>query len=140
MRFVFPVTIANGKCTLQDPAKFARVVKSIGNSDNKELILQDVEKDRSDNQRKYYYGVIIEITKNHFGYSKDDMHIVWCEKFLSYTVKGLNGQEVKVFKTASQLNTKQTEEFHEQIRQHCLIEHQLNIPLPNEVEGEYDFH
>lgn len=140
MKYKFQGKIVDGKWIFHDRIKFDKLLQTIGNAEEKELVLQDVEKDRSDRQRKYYYGVIIERTGAHFGYDKDDMSAVWAEKFLSYKIKGLDGEEKTVHKTPSQLNTKQTEEYHERIRRFCAEEEDLYIPMPNEAEGDYDFH
>jgi len=138
MKLKFQGRIVNGKWVFDDVKRFNDALVSIGNATGKEIVLQDVERDRSGRQRRYYYGVIIAITGKHFGYDKDDMSAVWAEHFLSYTTKGLKGQEIKVVRSPSQLNTKQTEEYHEKIRRFCLVEEGLYIPLPNEAEGEYD--
>ena len=140
MKYKFQGAIVDGRWKFDDLAKFNKVISAISNAKDKELVLQDIEKDRSDRQRKYYYGVIIERTGKHFGYDKDDMSAVWAEKFLSYTVRGLDGQDKVVHKSPSQLNTKQSEEYHERIRRYCSEEEELYIPLPNEAEGDYDFH
>lgn len=140
MKYKFQGKIVNGKWLFDDYKKFNKAVEAIGNAEEKELVLQDVEKDRSDRQRKYYYGVVIERAGKHFGYDKDDMSAVFAEMFLSYTIKGIDGNEKTVHKTPSQLNTKQTEEYHERIRRFCSEEHELYIPMPNEAEGDLDFH
>lgn len=140
MKYKFPGSIVDGRWVFSDRKRFDNLLRTIGNAEEKELVIQDVEKDRSDRQRKYYYGVIIEKTGAHFGYDKDDMSAVWAEMFLSYTIKGLDGQEKTVHKTPSQLNVKQTEEYHERIRRFCSTDHELYIPMPNEAEGEYDYH
>ena len=88
-------------------------------------------KNRSNDQNKYYWGVVIEMIADHCGYTKDDHASVSDElksKFL-----GTQGK-LQIANSSSSLNTKEFEEYQSKIRTWASIELNLYVPLPNEVD------
>jgi hypothetical protein len=86
---------------------------------------------RSLNQNRYYFGVVLLILSDHFGYTTDELHQICAGTFLRYENKGK-----EFVKSTTKLDTKEFEIYLEQIRRWAMNEHQISIPLPNEVTEE----
>ena len=84
---------------------------------------------RSDNQNKYYWGVVIPYLCGHTGYESEEMHDVLRVKFL--TEESLTNVPPKIGRT-SKLSTMEMEDYLDKIRRWADIDLQLYIPLPNE--------
>jgi hypothetical protein len=94
---------------------------------------------RSVEQNNYYWGVVLKILSEHFGYighgEKEELHDSLRTMFLVRTTKlGL-----KVVESTTKLDTELFERYLQAIRDWALAEHQCRIPLPNEVEESDDY-
>ena len=88
---------------------------------------------RSSNENRYYWGVIVRILGDEFGYLPDEMHQVLKRLFLSYEKPNKITGEIEIFaESTSGLTTEQAEEYYEKIRIWALSEFSILIPLPNE--------
>lgn len=96
-------------------------------------------KDRSNNQNRYYWGVVVKLLSEHTGFNEDEMHEVLKYKFLTEkkilsTKKGW--EDVSISTSTTRLTTKQFEEFMTKVRQWASIELDCYIPEPNEAHME----
>lgn len=94
---------------------------------------------RSVEQNNYYWGVVLKILSEHFGYighgEKEELHDSLRTMFLVRTTKlGL-----KVVESTTKLDTELFERYLQAIRDWAISEHQCFIPLPNEVEESDDY-
>lgn len=89
---------------------------------------------RSVEQNNYYWGVVLEILAQHFGYigpgEKEDLHNEMRSMFLVRI--GKLGQPV--VESTTRISTDIFEKYLEAIRTWALVKYQVRIPLPNEVE------
>ena len=86
---------------------------------------------RSDQQNRYYWGVVIKLISAHTGYEPEEMHQIMAEKYLSYEKNG------RTFtRSTTKLKTMEFEDYMEQCRRFAAIDIQVYIPLPNEP-GNY---
>lgn len=91
-------------------------------------------------ENSYYWGVIVEILSNEWGWHKDDVHKHLKEKFLPekmLTMKNGNGVEfvkVKEKESTADLTTIEFEKYLEDIRMWASIERGIWLPEPNEKE------
>jgi hypothetical protein len=94
-----------------------------------ELIVRALEHGkRSLPQNNYYWGVIIDISRDYFGYSSDEMHEAFKWKFLRQGSPDLP----TVRSTASKdFTTRDAEDYYEQIRI-FMAGYGVIIPLPKE--------
>ncbi len=86
---------------------------------------------RSLNQNRFYWGVVLPIMSDHFGYTTEEMHQICASTYLSYE-KG----DKEFTKSTTKLDTKEFEAYIEKIRQWAMSEHGVHIPVPNEVTEE----
>ena len=77
-------------------------------------------------QNEYYWGVVLE-TLSDTGYSTEELHEIFKFKFLQDKIK-----HHSIIKSTSQLDTKEMEEYLENIRRFASLELGISIPLPNE--------
>lgn len=72
---------------------------------------------RSNPQNAYYWGVVIPICADFLGYSADEMHFEFAEKFIpERTYEGIDGHERTVPKSTAKLNTEEFAKYLEQIQ------------------------
>lgn len=95
---------------------------------------QPFKKDRSNNQNRYYWGVVIKLLSEHTGFEPDEMHEVLKHIFLSYpkTLETKKPELVYISKSTSGLSTKDFEDFMSRVRTWASLELAVWIPEPNE--------
>ena len=112
------------------------------NVKNKMLSLPDGEyiwphpekpkRSRSNQQNRYYWGVVVKIMADHTGYLPEEMHQIMAEKYLSYKKKG------RIFiQSTTKLRTSEFETYMEACRRFAAMELQCFVPLPNEPGNFY---
>lgn len=86
-------------------------------------------KSRSAQQSRYYFGVVVAILGDEFGYTKDEMHAALCHRFL-----GDVDEQTGLMKIGStkDLSTAEFEEHMSRIREWASQHFGITIPLPNE--------
>ncbi len=98
------------------------------------LIIKPYKDNRSENQNRYYWGVVIKMLTEELGYLPEEMHEVLKQKFLiSRTVK-VGNTEYSIPDSSSTLNTTEFEDYLSKIRTWASQELELLIPLPNDIE------
>jgi len=95
-----------------------------------ELTIRKERHVRSLSQNKYYWGVIIEILSNNFGYDKEEMHEALKFKFLK---KHEDTDLVTVGSTAK-LSTAEFTEYIDEIIRWASTEYQVVIPSADGIE------
>lgn len=98
-----------------------------------------IKKDRSNNQNRYYWGVVVNELSEHTGFTPDEVHEILKHKFLWKVlfVKAKSGTDkVLVGKSTAQLTTAEFENFMRDVRQWASIELGVWIPEPNEAPTE----
>ena len=91
---------------------------------------------RSLNQNRFYRGVVIPLLAENFGYSQyehEELHQLIADKFLGEDRETKLGR-LRYRKSTADLDTKEFEEFLDEIRAWALAEYQINVPYPNEVD------
>ncbi|HEB41810.1 MAG TPA: hypothetical protein ENI08_02195 [Candidatus Dependentiae bacterium] len=87
-----------------------------------ELIIRRPRRPKSDQQRGYYWKVIIGIIENETGMDGLEVHAYCKNKFLPHD-----------HDSTETLSTAEAEIYYEKIRVHFLTEFSIKIALPNEV-------
>jgi len=92
---------------------------------------------RSNMQNSYYWKCIVQGLAEELGYFPNEMHDALRSRFLSeYEMISINDNQIAINKIGSTtaLNTKQFEQYTEQIRVWALTELGIRLMLPNEYE------
>ena len=88
-----------------------------------------VKRPRSDNQNRYYWGVVIKLLSETTGYLDTEMHDALRMLFL----RDMN-KLIPTLRSTTSLTTAEFEEYLEKIRMWAAQEMNCVIPLPNEVD------
>lgn len=95
------------------------------------------KKQRSSNQNRYYFGVVIPCLSEHTGFTVNEMHEVLKYKFLKgwKTLKTKKYYvEAEYVRSTTDLNTSEFEDYMTKVREFASIELSCYIPEPNEME------
>jgi len=94
-----------------------------------EAVVRKRKSKRSNNQLRYYFGVVCKVLGDYFGYDENEMHDALKYKFLR---KG--AADLETVRSTTKMNTVEFEDYLERIRRWAVIEYSVVVPLPNEVE------
>lgn len=124
----FTGKVVRGKIELEDSAMFNKYLCGFEGK-MIEVSVRKYRKSISTPQIRYYYGVIVSMLGDYFGYDKDNMD--WELKRMFLGEPDGNGLVKVPSKTV--LDTGTAEDYFERIRQWASQEHGFYIPNPNEV-------
>ena len=119
----------------QDKQSLINYLKELGND-----YIVSVKKQRntrSNMQNSYYWKCIVQGLAEELGYFPNEMHDALRAKFLSeYEMISFNDNQIAINKIGSTtaLNTKEFEQYTEQIRVWALTDLGIRLMLPNEYE------
>ena len=137
MEAKFLGTIKSGKLELSFKDYFLRYLRNFREGTLVHLVVKEARRQRTSgkddeksNENGYYWGVVIPVLADEFGYSSDEMHEALKIKFMR---TGGTDELPRIGSTA-RLNTKDWENLMEKIRIWALTEHDIKIPLPNEAD------
>lgn len=88
---------------------------------------------RSGNQNRYYWGVVIQMFSEYSGFFPDEVHELLKNKFLKYDKAFKDtGESVTISRSTTDLDTWEFEQYLEQCRIYAATVLEIVIPLPNE--------
>lgn len=126
---IFKGQIDKGRIKTETPEKFAVYLAKLEGR-RVEIVVRKQKSQRSIDQNSYYWGVVVEILRDRFGYEAEEMHEALKFKFL----RTHEGEALETVKSTTKLNTAEFEDFLERIRRWAAQEYNCFIPLPNEVD------
>jgi len=88
------------------------------------------KKARSSQQNRYYWGCVCKTISKDTGYTPDEIHQLMQKQFLKYENKG-----EWFVKSTTKLNTKDMEDYLENVRRFASMELSCYVPLPNESQN-----
>jgi hypothetical protein len=122
-------SMENGEPKWEIPGLLKRILKSLKPGVRHEMTVKTYRKNATAQQRKYYWGVMLHIMETDgSGYTQDEWHQIFSEEFLSYEKGGK-----KFIKSTESLTTVEREEYHRKVRESASMNHNVYLPLPNEV-------
>uniref|UniRef100_A0A6H1ZE28 Putative lambda recombination protein n=1 Tax=viral metagenome TaxID=1070528 RepID=A0A6H1ZE28_9ZZZZ len=130
MNPIFTGEIIKGKLKLDNPHKYLVQIAAL-NGKKIELVLRRRKSKRSLAQNAAYWGIAIEILKNHLGYDKDEMHHALKVKFASKTDPDTG---LVIVESTTKMDTKRFIEYYESIQRWAAEFLDCYIPSPNESD------
>lgn len=121
--------IENGKIVFENPCDFIETIKKLEGEKIK-IFIEKYKKQRSNNQNKYYWSVVIALLSEKTGHSTEETHDALRIKFLKKT----ENENFPTIISTSSLSALEFENFISKVRNFALLEFGLTIPLPNEAE------
>jgi len=91
--------------------------------------LEPWRKSRSAQQNRYYFGVIVAILGEEFGYTREEMHAALSHRFLGDVDEKTGLMRIG---STKDLSTAEFEEHMSRIREWAALNYNIAIPLPNE--------
>lgn len=86
-------------------------------------------KSRSAQQNRYYWGVVVAILGEEFGYTREEMHAALCHRFLGDVDEQTGLMRIR---STKDLSTAEFEEHMSRIREWAALNYAISVPLPNE--------
>ena len=129
---VFLATIQKGRLVFNNPDGFEKYLYRL-NDKSVDVVVRLPRKERSSNQNKYYFGVVVSLLSEHTGYTPEEVHEFLKLKFLSKIIV-LAGKDERIPRSSTELSTLEWEKWMTEIREWAAQELSLSIPLPREVE------
>ena len=120
----FQGNVENGKFTLVNKELFQEYLSTL--SGRVEMIVKKTSRGRSNNQNRYYWGVVITILGDELGYTRDEMHNALKWKFLRSEKKML-----PTTRSTTDLTTKEFEDYTETVRRWAASDLGIQIPQHN---------
>jgi hypothetical protein len=134
MKPIFKGHIAKGKKIYDNPARYLVQLSKLEGKRFEETLRQEKSK-RSLDQNAYYWGVVVEILRDHFGYETYEAEEVHDGlKLIFLRIHEREGLET--MRSTTKLSTVEFEDYLEKIRRWAIKEHNCRIPLPNECDLE----
>lgn len=128
---VFAGIVDRGKIVLDDPASFALHVRGMEKS-RVELKVCKFRRNRSADQNRYYWGVVVKLLADGFGYSPEEMHEALKFKFLR--VPSEAGRPLETVRSTADLTTVEFMDYIASIQTWAATEFSICIPDPNQVD------
>ena len=120
----FQGTVEEGTLKIFDIERFNAYLQGLDGKVS--VVVRKRRKPRSDNENRYYWGVVVKILSDETGHLPDEIHEALKHKFL---MDGL------VAKSTAMLSTVEMEEYLSRIRTWASMDMNIYIPEPNEVEA-----
>ena len=128
---IFTATVTEaGSLKLDSPLAFQRHVAKFRDK-RVEVVVRRVRTQRSNQANRYYWGVVVALLAEEFGYEKEEMHEVLAMKFLRIDDCPRTGSPRR--KRTPDCDTAEFAAYVDS----CIrlgVEHGVVIPSPNEVE------
>lgn len=120
-----------GKLALNNRRRISQYLHSIVGK-AVQITIEPVRNTRSQNQNRYYWGVVIKMISVRTGHTDEEVHAILASKFLKEGVD-FRGKRYEVVKSTTSLTTIGFEDYLEKCRTFAAIDLELIIPLPNEI-------
>lgn len=127
----FRAKVLNGKLTLKRLTLWNKNLK-LFEGKGVEVAIQRYRNTRTNNQNRYYWGVVIPLIAQYCGYDDDEAHSALKIKFLSK--KGI----IPTVISTTKLDTLQFIEYIDKVKRFAAEELNLVIPDPEEIWQDYE--
>lgn len=120
-----------GKILFDRPRDFREYMDTLRRN-NVQVVVRRYRSKRSNEANRYYWGCVVALMAEEFGYTKDELHEVLAMKFLRIEDCPITG--VPRRKRTPNCDTKEFSEYVDA----CIrlaAEHGIHVPAPDEVEA-----
>ena len=123
-----------GKPILQNPKGFMDACRLLDGKEGFLIINKEVKKrTKSNEQQKYYFGVVVAMIAEHCGFEKHEYQMVHRAISTKLLSEEKNGLTIVRTTALSEWDTFSWEQYMERVRRWALVEYAIEIPLPNEI-------
>jgi hypothetical protein len=135
---IFEGDIVNGKLKLQNNVKsaIARWCSTFSSGNHVDIVIRKHRDKRTDLQNQYYWGVVVKILGDHFGYEPEEMHEEL--KLMFNPIQSKIDPSRKIGGSTTKMDTVEfysdQDSYVERITRWAASEHGVYIPPPQKVE------
>jgi hypothetical protein len=101
-----------------------------------EMEVKPYKKNRSLLQNKLYRLQLAHLEKEGPGYTADEWHIIFANKFLDPVIVTYGDETYEVRKSTTKLNTKEFTDYLNKIDRWCIMELNIVLPSPSDIYEE----
>jgi hypothetical protein len=130
-RVVLYGTKRNGKIEWSKKEMTAGFIDALPEGKTVELVMRRYYPQRSDEQNRYWWGVVVHLIAERTGFPKDDVHELLMAKFTSQEAV-VEGAKTRIRKSSTELNTQEFTDLIEQTIAWAAEKLDLVIPTPEE--------
>jgi hypothetical protein len=127
-----PATIKQGKLHFDNLEQFKDYLRTFPDEKRVEVTVDKVKHPRSNQQNRYYHGVVVKLIAKHTGYPVEDVHQALKTMFLTKDI-WFNKRGLTITGSSAALDTVAFVEYTEKCRVWANEFLGLNVPLPGEV-------
>lgn len=132
MKAKFAATIKNGELVFLNKRTLDAHLASFGENEPLDVTISPHRKDRSSQQNRYYWGVVLKTIAEHTGHTEMELHEVFKRMFLPPKIITYRGTQVRLPNSTTQANTLEFTDYLERIRAEAGIMG-IEIPTPDQV-------
>lgn len=136
----FIATVEQGQLIFENNIKYQEYLRSLERQKVEVVVKKWSEKNqRSIQQNKYYWGVVLKLLSDHTGHTVDELHEILKSIFLKKRIEletktGIIPQ--MIYNSTTDLDTVKMENYLSNIREWSSVTLGVYVPLPNEVDFE----
>ena len=129
----FPAKVANGKLEFRNPTTLFAHIGRFRPEDELEVTVEKRKLSRSNQQNRYYWGVVLEIISKETGHTTEELHEIYKRMFLPRKLIKYKALEIPVPSSTTDCDISDFHEYIERVRAEAASSG-IAIPDPNEVE------
>ena len=133
--FVSHGSIKDGKLVMNNDHYFLGMIQGFEDTNKVRITIEKERGTRSQNQNRYYWGVVLPVIAEHMGERVEDLHEVFKSRFLRKK-RVWRGGEITILRSTSELTSDEFAEYLSQVIQEGA---ELGVVVP-EADKEWVTH
>ena len=130
----FPAKVADGKLQFSNPTVLFAHIGKFRPEDELEVTVEKRRLHRSNQQNRYYWGVVLNVIAKETGHSAEELHEIYKRMFLPRKTIKYKERDYPVPGTTTECDISDFHEYIERVRAEAAS---LGIIVPNPNEIEY---
>jgi hypothetical protein len=128
---VFLGSVDRGRLVLDDPSRFHAHLRGLDKK-RVEVVVRRQRRIRSLDQNRYYWGVVVKMLADGFGYEPEEMHEAL--KFQFLRVPSAEGRPLETVRSTASLSTVEFMDYIAAVQRWAAAEYCICIPDPGQVD------
>lgn len=130
----FPAKVSNGKLEFRNPATLFAHIGKFRPEDELEVTVEKRRLNRSNQQNRYYWGVVLDTIAKETGHTTEELHEIYKRMFLPRKTIKYKEREIPVPTSTTDCDISDFHVYIERVRAEAAS---IGISIPNANEIEY---
>jgi len=126
----FAAVVRKGKLQYIQEGNYNAFLHNMLDGEQVNVSIKKRRRDRSSNQNRWYWGVILPLISAETGHTENELHEILKRMFLPPRIIEFRGKTFKVPGSTQSLSVQEFTEYVERVRAYAATELNLNIPDP----------